>query len=257
MSVVYLNGDFISEEQASIPITDRGFLFGDGVFTTLKIEEGNIHHATQHLQRISQHCEQLNIRPPTINEDVLLELVKRNNAEQGIWRMKIIVTGGALPDLSLPLRQHGTILITMKEIHDLPMTPANLVIYPDHIQTPSSRLKSLSYLERLQVRQYAVEKGADDALVLSGEGYILEASFSNIFWIKGDDLFTPKPALPLLQGITLQKHIVVAKERGMNIQEGDYSLGDIPSDASIYLCNTITEKRLVKSITPSTSLEHR
>lgn len=248
MSVVYLNGQFIQDVQATIPITDRGFLFGDGIFTTLKVDDGQIYHLDNHLERVTWQCEKLNIRMPKINREVFQEIVKRNGAYEGIWRMKLIITGGGLPDLSLPLRDPGSVLISIKETHQPITTPAKLVIYPESIQSPISQLKTLSYLERLYVKQYAKEKGADDALVLSHEGYILEAAFSNILWIDDGHFFTPKSSLPILQGITLQKHIEKAKAQGMSVHEDSYLLEDISDTASIYLCNAITEKRPVELI---------
>lgn len=245
---VYLNGEFLSEEQASVPISDRAFLFGDGVFTTLKVEEGHICHLREHLDRIASQCVQMKIRPPIIQKGTLEELVERNEAFQGVWRMKVIVTGGDSKVLALPERDYGQVVITLKQIERLPSSPAKLISYPYSISSSIATVKSLSYLERLLMKQYAIDQKADDSLVMSPEGYIVETSFSNIFWINGSQLFTPARTLPLLRGVTLQKHLEEAKQKGMSIQEGLYKIEEIPKPAKVYLCNAITEKRPVKSI---------
>jgi 4-amino-4-deoxychorismate lyase len=248
MSVVYLNDQFLPSYKASIPISDRGFLFGDGVFTTLKVEEGHIHDISQHLTRLSLHCDQLNIRPPELSESVLYELVDRNSAHHGLWRMKLIVTGGDLPDLALPLRDHGNILVMMKKVAPVSDKPLVLEIFPSPIISPLSPIKTLSYLQRLHVKQFAIDRGVDDALVCSEEGIILESAFSNVFWITNGQFFTPSASQPLLQGITLQKNIEAAQQKELDIQEGEYTLEDIPEDARVFLCNAISNHCPVEKI---------
>lgn len=248
MSIVYLNGAFLPEEQAFIPIGDRGFLFGDGVFTTLKVDEGRLQDAPEHLSRLVRHCKALRIRPPPIDESLLGEVVKCNQADRGIWRMKIVITGGSGRELSLPERDAGTVLITLQKVESFQTAPLRLVLYPYPHAESFYRLKTLSYLCRLQVKQFAKDAGADDALVLSPEGYILEAAFSNIYWIAGKSLFTPEESLPLLYGIALQKRVEAAKIEGYSICRGKYRLEEIPSDAKVYLCNAIAGESSVAAI---------
>ena len=94
MNIVFLDGTFHFENEAFIPVNDRGFLFGDGVFTTIRVIEGQPECMEMHLERIQSHCRALNIVPPAIASNLIMELIKQNGAENGQWRLKIIVTGG-------------------------------------------------------------------------------------------------------------------------------------------------------------------
>ena len=86
-TIVYLNGEFFLEKNALIPATDRGFLFGDGVFRTIKIQEGHPQFWPQHLQKLKHDCEILGIIPPKISSEIIQELIDKNLAHKGTWRL--------------------------------------------------------------------------------------------------------------------------------------------------------------------------
>lgn len=241
MSIVFLNDTFVDENEAVIPITDRGFLFGDGVFTTMKVSFGTIINLEQHLHRIYEHCRELGIVPPVIQKEYLYKLIEKNQAHEGVWRLKVIVTGGQTPALSLSRREYGTLLVTLK-----PFQQSNeiikLTVYSEPINRPAARVKSLSYLDRLQIKQYAIERRCDDCLTVSSDGYLLEASTANVYWIEGKTLYTPSRELPLLFGITLQEVIKKKRAEGMVIKEGYYTLDSLPDNVNFYLCNAMTEE---------------
>lgn len=238
MSVVYFNGQFIEEERAMVPIGDRGFLFGDGLFTTVKVEGGRASLLNEHLRRLISQCTTLGIAEPAISSTLVEQLIEKNGAYEGVWRMKILVTGGLSPALSLPRGRSGSLLITLKRV-EIVSSPVRVTIYPVPIATPLARLKSLSYLERLFIAQYAMERGAEDALVCSPEGFLLEASFSNIYWVVGKELFTPSEELPLLFGVALKEIIETFEESGGRVYKGRFRLEEIPADSDIFLCNSL------------------
>lgn len=239
-SVIYLNGDFLDEERAFIPITDRGFLFGDGAFTTLRIEKGLTQCFQPHLERLESYCHSLGIAFPKISREILQELIVHNQASEGIWRLKIIITGGSQSALSLTPRAHGQLLMTLKPYQLEEKQEYRLTLYPHPICRPSASLKSLAYLDRLWVAHYASQKNVDDALVTDSNGFVLETAFSNIFWRMGNQLITPDFRLPLLPGIAL-KMVRLAAERELEIPMYNVylPLEAIPSEAQIYLCNSL------------------
>lgn len=243
MSIVYLNGLFLEESHASVPISDRGFLFGDGAFTTIKIENGKILYLEEHLKRLKHDCDELLIEFPLIDPNIFYKLVEQNNAQQNLWRMKILITGKG--ELSAIPRPHGVFLVSIKPYISAGNDPINLCLYPHPITSKLAHIKSLSYVERFQIKNYAKLQGFDDAIVLSPEGYLLETSFSNLFWIENGTIFTPDKSLPLLRGITLNQ---IIKETHLEVLEGKYSLENINGHASVYICNALTGIRPVKSI---------
>src|SRR5262245_30035584 len=107
MSFVYFDGRYLPRSQAFVPIDDRGFLFGDGVFTTIKLNAGSLECFEAHIARLNDNAKQLNIQMPQIELAWLKELVRLNDAMTGIWRVKIIVTGGKTELRRMSPRPHG------------------------------------------------------------------------------------------------------------------------------------------------------
>jgi 4-amino-4-deoxychorismate lyase len=249
MLYVLLNGSLLLEDQARIPVTDRGFLLGDGAFITMKVMNGRIEAFSRHISRLYAYCQGLQIFPPKIDLGGIQELISKNNADAGTWRLKIVVSGGNSPLLNLSPRSYGQCLVALKPYkNSKPET--RLTLYPQVIQRPSSYFKTLSYLDRLFVAQYALDQGFDDALVLDANGHILEASFSNIFWRIDKTLFVIHSDLPFLDGVYLELIQQAARSMGMLIERVRESVESIPLNAHFFLCNSL------KGISPVIALKH-
>lgn len=242
---VCLDGNYLLEEQATLPISDRGFLYGDGLFTTVRVHQGQVEFLQPHFQRLSHQCEQLGIHSPFIKSEWIDELIERNAAWTGTWRLKILVTGGEDPTLTLSSRAPGIVLLTLKPYRLEPFVPCRLSLYPDPIVRPLAFLKSLAYLDRLWVNHYAHSKDYDDAIVCNCEGYLLETAFSNLFWMDETHLYVPDSTLPYLQGILLNQLIDHLEFKVMPVKAG---LEDIPFGAAVYICNSLAHVRPVIEI---------
>jgi len=245
MSIVYLNGKYIEERDAFVPITDRGFLFGDGIFTTIRVSGGIVEHPRDHLNRLKLHCEYLNIIPPDISIEDLQQVITRNGSKKDVWRIKIVVTGGCDTSISLPKRSSGIVLITIKPYIPTIKASLNLAVYPHPIISSVAKVKSLSYLDRLHIKQYAIDHQADEALVCLSDRAICEAAFSNIFWTYAGKLYTPSNDLPFLNGITIDK---IIESSDLTHIEKRFAIEDIPTDAQVFLCNSMMGCKPVHSI---------
>lgn len=248
--VVFLNGSFVFEDNAKIPVSDRGFLYGDGVFTTLKVKDGHIEFYARHLDRLYTQCHALGISPPDISMAVVQELIERNAAFNGSWRLKIVVTGGGDPGLHLHERPWGQLLITLNPYQGHG-GERRLTIYPFALCRPSSAYKSLSYLDRLCIAQHAIQVGFDDAILTDTNGFLLETAFSNIFWRVDACIFTPDFELPLLCGVTIEVVCDAARRMGMHLCRVRQILDNIPQKAQFFLCNSL------KGVVPVTAIDHR
>lgn len=230
MSWVFLNGEILPEIQASVPVTDRGFLFGDGVFTTCKVENGTIVQWNVHCERLRSQCATLNIHPPELDMDFALQLIEKNQATEGTWRLKIVITGGNSSQLSLPRRTFGTVLMTLHPF-EVPEGPVRVCRYPAPVELPLAKMKTLSYLHRLMVKQYAIDRGVDDAIVCSAEGWVMESAFSNIYWREGEETVIPDLSLSLLPGTYLSS-IQGCKEEKLTYEQ-------LREKEQVYLCNAL------------------
>lgn len=230
MNWVCLNRSLVLERDAAVPITDRGFLFGDGVFTTCKVEDGKIVDWEAHCERLRSQCSLLHIHPPDLDVDLVKQLIKKNEAGNGIWRLKILITGGNSPSLSLPQRSYGILLITLKPFQ-VPEGPVKVCRYPYSMDFPLAKMKSLSYLHRLMVKQFALDQGADDAIVCSSEGWVMEGAFSNLFWKDQGVVVTPDFSLPLLPGTYLSS-LKGCREEKLTYEQ-------LRKKDDVYLCNAL------------------
>jgi 4-amino-4-deoxychorismate lyase len=233
MKWIEVNGDLIKATEPFISVDDRGFLFGEGVFTTLRVCQGKTEWLQSHLQRLKEHCDQLHLKSPIITSERIQRLIDCNQAHEGTWKCKIIVT-----------EKHHILLIEPYSFS--PWQSCHLAIYPGSIQRPCSQLKTLAYIDRFFVQREAQNKKYEDAIVLSIEGYVLETAFSNFFWSDGKQIFVPHFSLPYLKGIFLTQ--VIQEQKLLPICWANSQIQDISDQAVVYICNSLTHIRPVIAI---------
>lgn len=238
MRWVYLDNSFVQEHEAFVPITDRGFLFGDGVFTTVKVENGVPELLQEHLLRLKEDAEQLSIDCPRVDSILIEELIKRNQAFNGTWRLKIIVTGGCEKGLCLPTRK-GSLLMTLQPYQVEEKKVLRVVVYPYPVGGMSARLKTLSYVERLSARQYALDRGCDDAITVDGSGNVLEVSFGNIFWKNEGAYFTPSRNLPLYYGVSIQQLEKNLESDGIKLNLVERKIDNLSAETELFSINSL------------------
>lgn len=249
-SIVFLNGKFLPENEAVIPVSDRGFLFGDGIFTTIKVDQGHPQFLAQHLKKFEEDCNAIGIVPQKVSEEMIIKLIESNRAVEGVWRLKLLMTGGSDPGIGLERRQAGQFLMTIKP-YAVQVSTSRLVSYPYPVSYPLGRFKSLSYMDRLWLADYAFKRGFDDALVHDEAGRVLETSIANIFWRIGKDLFFPDSSLLFYHGVTLHMILLAAESLGMVLYPMRAKLDEISDNAQFYLCNSL------KGIVPVTAINEK
>ena len=245
--IAYVDGEFVADNERAIAVSDRGFLFGEGDFTTIRVHHGFVEFFDAHVRRLENNCRELGIKPPKISFEEASALITRNHAVEGCWRLKIIVTGGQSPSDEGGGRAHGHLVMVIEE-YCQPQESVSLGVCSFSIASPLAHIKSLSYLDRLWIKAKMENFGVDDLIVTTSGGIMLETTFSNIFWVKDECLFTPATTLPLLPGIALTSILGVADSLEFNIREVESRIKDIPSDASVCLCNSLTGIRPVRTI---------
>jgi 4-amino-4-deoxychorismate lyase len=230
---VIWNGKLCREEEVKIPLNDRGFLFGDGVFTTIKIEHGQPEALKRHLEKLECQCRDIGIAKPVVKVQWIEELVLKHHAQEGVWRLKIIATGGNAEILRLPAKRKGQLILTLKPYAGPSYTPLKLGLFPFPTHTSLSGLKSLAYLERLLIKEDAARRKFDDCLVKDSQGHLLETAFANLFWRRGGKIYIPDPELPYYFGASLERVICSAKDCHF------IKAKRIPGNAQVYLCNSM------------------
>lgn len=243
---VYLNGRFCSENEAVIPIHDRGFLFGEGIFTTIGVHEGKCEFLTAHLQRLRESASMLGFNLHHEDWEMkqcawIPELIERQGAAKGFWRLKIVVT----------VREEGSVrvsenlLATLFPYEGVRNEPCTLSLFPIPLESPSASVKHLSYLDHLLVKRFATGRGFDDAVTSTREGFLLETGSSNIFWIEGGICYVPAFDLPYLKGVFLRS---LTPHLPFPVKYVKARMDDIGHLAQVYICNSLTHVRPVLSI---------
>jgi branched-subunit amino acid aminotransferase/4-amino-4-deoxychorismate lyase len=209
MAFVYVNGTFCPQEDARVPADDRGFRFGDGVFETLSIHHGKPYQLAFHLQRLRGGLAALGIPEPECDWEALIgEAITRNTITTGMIRIAISRGSGShgyRPAVTTP----PCVVITATPAKELPVSdPVRLFI----AQTRRIPLACLPVNYKLaqgvnNVLALAEDASYDNALMLTVDGMLCECASANLFWIRGDEIFTPPLSTGCLDGAT--RHAVI------------------------------------------------
>lgn len=245
MSFVYLEGAFLPKEEARIPLSDRGLLFGDGAYATIRVENGVARYLELHLERLNAQCRSFGLQMPTLEVSAVEELIRLNGAQENTWRLKIVVTGGDDPAYHLPTRE-GRLFMTLVPYTPAPEKVLNVGIFPHPFHLCHAQYKSLAHLNRFYVMEEARRQGVDDCLTLTEEGIVLECAFGNICWIVDKTLYTPSRELPLYFGVTITKLIEQKRDEGFNIEEVAIPLKKLPQEGAFFRTNSMGGVRPVR-----------
>ncbi|WP_418791204.1 aminotransferase class IV [Phosphitispora sp. TUW77] len=245
---VYLNGEFISSEDAKISVFDHGFLYGDGIFETMRSYNGIIFMLSEHLDRLYRSAEELELNIPWSREELtkaLSRLISLNGDNQYI---RMSITRGPGPvGIDPRLCPKPTIVAFSKEINIderlyrkgaaavFVKTPRNLALAarPD--------IKSLNFLNNILAKQEVTGSGADEGFMLNYKGQVTEGTVSNIFMIRDKCVFTPSPACGLLQGIARMKVMEIAREIGHRVEETIITPEDFINADEVFYTNSGSE----------------
>lgn len=243
---VLINDHIISEEKAYIHIKDRGFLLGDGIFETLKIQNGCIEFFDAHYERLKYSANTLFI-PFHYNANELktmcLALVKENDLTHSIASMRITLTRGiGLRGINFPEKPMPTLLITTAPYHQ-PVSDQYLRAFITSIKrnqySPITKLKTLNYLEPILARNEAQTRGYDEGIMLNTDGFITECSAANIFFVKDNTVVTPSVESGILPGITRNQVIKLCDKNNIKIIEKNISIDDAITADEVFQTNSL------------------
>ena len=218
MRTVYLNGEYVLEKNAKVSIFDRAFLFADAVYEVTSVLNGKLVDFDNHMKRLKRSMKELNFETK-INKNNFLkfhrELIKINNLNEGIVYLQVS-RGVAERDFNFPKNLEPTIsAFTQKKklIENSSSRKGISVITIDDLRWKRSDIKSIQLLYPSFAKTEAFKKGADDAW-MTQNNYIMEGSSNNAWIIKNKKIYTRQADNMILNGITRQAVLDVAKEIG-------------------------------------------
>jgi len=254
MTIACLNGTFLPLEDACVPVMDRGFLFGDGVYEVIPVYGGKLFRLAHHLKRLENSLAAVRIGNPLSGkewETMLMELVSRNgNADQAVY---LQVTRGvaAKRDHAFPADTRPTLFAMsnpMAAAVDIDSTTGATAITLPDIRWNHCNIKAITLLPNVMLRQQAVEAGAAEAILIK-DGHAIEGAASNIFIVKNGVLCTPPNSPALLPGITRDLIIELAVRHAMPFREADITTAELFDADEIWLTSSTRE------ISPVTRLD--
>lgn len=227
MRTVYLNGEYLPENEAKVSIFDRGFLMADGVYEVTSVLDGKLLEFEGHLKRLERSLSELDMDKPEGFDDLLeihRELVKRNDVDQGGVYLQI-TRGAADRDFVFPKDAKPTLVLftQSKPLLDNPSAQNGIsVIFADDIRWGRRDIKTVQLLYPSMCKMMAKAAGADDAWLVE-DGFITEGSSNNAYIVKGNKIITRGLSNDILHGITRASLLKYAAEAQMEIEERNFT----------------------------------
>jgi aminodeoxychorismate lyase len=245
-TVVRLNGQTLDFPHAAVRAFDHGFLYGNGLFETLRATNGRPFALEDHLQRLRRSGDVIGLPVPAseaLGTEVLAAL--RDSAEVDAYVRLTVSRGSGAPGPDPSSCEAPTVMVVVRP---LPAPPARwlteglrAITSPVRRNTssPLTRVKSLNYMECILAKQAAKAAGADEAIFLDTEGNLAEATAWNLFFVEGERLLTPSDAGPILPGITRAIVLRLAQEAGIECEAGAYAPSRLGSAREAFLTNSL------------------
>lgn len=255
-----MNGDLVDAADATVPVDDRGFQYGDAAFETMRAYGGRIFALDAHLDRLGRSCDAIALDHGISDAalvDRITETLDANDLRDAY--VKLSITRGSQPGTVTPLADvDPTVVVYVKPLPRGGLDGTRTWDEPAVLQTvttrkpPASALppgaKTHNYLNSILARTELVAD-ADDALVRDHAGRVAEAATSNVFWVDDDGLHTPSADLDLLPGITRQYVLDLARERGsVPVHTGEYDVEAVRTADECFLTNSTWELRPVATV---------
>jgi len=241
---IFLNGRFVPEAEAVVPVNDRGFMYGDGLFESVRVVNGRPFRLAQHLERMTRGADFLKIRSPYAAKELqsfVEQLIETNEMSEAVLRMTL--TRGPGQRGYLPVTEaKPTVVMTL---HAAPAAenpmPWSLITSSFRVLAadPLSSFKTLSKLTHVMARAEAAEQGADEALLINTNGEVAETASGNIFWIYNDQICTTPTGRGVLPGITRAVVLEICQALGLQTNKRVIKPEALRNSEGIFLTQSV------------------
>ena len=243
---IYLNGQLVPADQATISPFDRGFLFGDGLFETIRCYRGQAHLLGRHLDRLERGAGVLGIAVPArpLLEGAIDSTVLANGGGDCVVRVSL-TRGIGEHVMRINPETPPTLLITTKPLlhaNDLSKPEAVIVLDVKHVPPAIGvRLKALNYMPAAVAARQLAAAGVREGVLLTAEGLVAAGTVSNLFCVLNGVLLTPPLSMGVLAGITRGRVLELAAAHGVEIGEMAFDLPTLAGAAEFFYTNSVRE----------------
>jgi len=247
---IYLNETFVPREEALVSVFDHGFLYGDGVYETLRAYRGRIFQLAEHLARLEQSASRIHLRLPVGRDrlaDLAREALQRNQLQDAYLRITVSRGEGEI-GLDPALCKSPTLVIIAKPFEPYPDSfyaqGVSVIIAKTRRNLPEAlppQVKSLNFLNNVLAKMEATAVGAHEALLLNHRDEVTEGTTSNVFIVKDGRVRTPWVESGILEGITRNIVLQLARELAIPTEEARLRVEDVIGAEECFLTNTTQE----------------
>jgi D-alanine transaminase len=245
--IVYLNGEYVPEAEAKISIFDRAVTFGDAIYDVAGVLDGKLVDFEHHMQRYFNSLKKLSIESPLGQAEILQafrQLVELNQLDEGLVYMQV-TRGAAERDFVWPEGLKPTVFMFTQaksaSENEAAQTGIELASTPD-IRWARRDIKSVNLLGQVLAKKAAHDAGADEALMIDGEGYVTECGSTSFFMVKDNLILTRPLNDDILPGVTRRAVLALCNSQGLRLVETRFTLDEaltadetFISAASIYI----------------------
>jgi branched-chain amino acid aminotransferase len=247
---IFLNGEFVTKENAKISVYDHGFLYGDGVFEGIRVYSGNVFRLKEHIDRLYNSAKSILLTIPYTKEEMtnyVIETIRKNQYQDAYIRL---VVSRGVGDLGLDpykCKKPQVVIIVEplalfpKHLYETGIEVVTVATRRNRSDVLSPKVKSLNYLNNVLVKIEAHLANVSEALILNDQGYVAEGSGDNVFIIKDEVIYTPPGYVGALEGITRQAIIEIAQELGYVVKEEPFTRHDVYVADEVFLTGTAAE----------------
>jgi D-alanine transaminase len=227
--IVYVNGEYVPEEQARVSVFDRAFLFADGVYEVSAVIDGHLVDNEAHVRRLHRSLDELKMPAPVSDEELVAiqhNLIQRNQLDEGAVYLQV-TRGAADRDFAFPTDAAPTLVMftQRKSMVDSPQarTGIRIITVPDQ-RWARRDIKTVGLLAPSMAKQAALEAGVQDAWMVEG-GLVTEGTSNNAYILNADgEIVTRHLGNEILHGITRAAVLMLSKEQGIPVVERPFSV---------------------------------
>lgn len=247
---IYISGKFFPQEDAKISVFDHGLLYGDGVFEGLRSYRGKVFRLKEHIRRLYESAKAIWLEIPMSPDEMseaVNESVRINKIDDGYIRL-VVTRGAGTLGLDPNRCSNPQVIIIAdaislypQELYEKGLEIVTVSVQRNHPAALSPRIKSLNYLNNILAKIEGIQAGCIEALMLNHKGEVAECTGDNVFLVRQGVLQTPPLEAGILEGVTRDAVIEVAKGAGIDVREMPLTKHDVYVADECFLTGTAAE----------------
>ena len=256
---ISVNGRLMPAAEATVSPLDRGLLYGDGIFETIRVYAGKPFMLDAHLKRMAHGCSVISLPMPDADQIKHWAREALDANELSDAYLRITVTRGPTGAVWYDFDQARPTVLILCKPYAQPDYGDGLTLrlstFRSDEQSPLTRTKHIGLLWKIMARREARQSGVNDAIMLNTRGHVAEATSANAFWVRDGVLYTPSLDSGILAGVTRGIVLEIAKDEGIEVVEGHFAYEEMLAAEEAFLTSSTWELAPIRAVEDMTFAE--